>query len=620
VAASFGALSGCGAADTTGAHGGSGTTATTASGQTYVIHAADVIVVGGGLAGMNAARLVNGSGASCIVVDKGPVGHSGNSGISWGHCMITSEWSGDDGTSGVGAMLMDTHGLLDQEHALAVVQATQEGHEVAFLEQAGSVFQRDDKGELVGKVENAPFTMVPDARNRQVAQYVMRLGIPVFDHMMMIDFVLSPDEGIAGIVAIDLRDGSAHLFRGKCVILATGGYHWTFGRTNAGPESTGEGHAALLRHGVALKDMEFAHYDFVGARPFGYRQDKEKDQLEVVMTGSIAGSIFPRVYNKDMQNYALGYFSDPKLNEFPGAAFAGTMITSAIELVSGKGTVGDGSGDGLYLDIKGLSTDYSFPYACYGGFFKDAARVTGYEFPDYWEMVPEAYGSGASPKVAAKTGETAIPNLYSAVLNITELSSMFAWGQGYITGKAAAERARSSVLAAFDPAEVATIIDKAYGALTATPPDGIRSCEVHRSIQRACYKGLGLIKDETIMQATLDELLRIQSEDLPKMYCADTSRQMNRDWQNALEVEGMLLCAIGSVKAALSRTETRPLFFRTDYPKMDNDSWLAFQWVTLGDDGSWDIKKEDIEGTLFTRDDIKSMFLPVDISIPNTYL
>ena len=47
-------------------------------------HESDVLVVGGGIAGMEAALQVVSQGKTAILVDKGVFGHSGTSGMNWG--------------------------------------------------------------------------------------------------------------------------------------------------------------------------------------------------------------------------------------------------------------------------------------------------------------------------------------------------------------------------------------------------------------------------------------------------------------------------------------------------------------------------------------------------------
>ena len=59
-------------------------------------HETDVLVIGGGIAGMEAALTVCKEGKKAIIVDKGVFGHSGTSGMNWGHTYQSMEFSPDD--------------------------------------------------------------------------------------------------------------------------------------------------------------------------------------------------------------------------------------------------------------------------------------------------------------------------------------------------------------------------------------------------------------------------------------------------------------------------------------------------------------------------------------------
>jgi len=61
-----------------------------------VTHECDVLVVGGGIAGMEAALRVVSLGQTAIILDKGIFGHSGTSGMNWGHTYQSMEYSADD--------------------------------------------------------------------------------------------------------------------------------------------------------------------------------------------------------------------------------------------------------------------------------------------------------------------------------------------------------------------------------------------------------------------------------------------------------------------------------------------------------------------------------------------
>ncbi|MEE4330783.1 MAG: FAD-binding protein, partial [Wenzhouxiangella sp.] len=84
-------------------------------------------------------------------------------------------------------------------------------------------------------------------------------GIHRFDEYFVLDLLVD-DGRCCGVVAIDIASGSFRAFHAGAVIMATGGAGRVFRQnTNAGI-LTGDGLGMVLRHGVALRDMEFVQF------------------------------------------------------------------------------------------------------------------------------------------------------------------------------------------------------------------------------------------------------------------------------------------------------------------------------------------------------------------------
>ncbi|MDR0500194.1 MAG: FAD-binding protein [Coriobacteriales bacterium] len=614
-----------GANDNSGGTNGNDRVATMqfASGDlSYVVHEADIIVVGGGMSGLNATRVANDNGASVILVDKGPVGHSGNSGVLWGQSFVSAENNKDDGVSIANFFAIDCMGIMNQEQARNVGRAHVESRPRIVIEQSGNLFQRDDDNKVVGNdVEGMAATH--NALYKQSAQMLTKRGIPIYSNMMMLDILLDDKGNSAGIVAISLADGSAHVFRGKKTILCTGGYHWATGKTGGSPESTGEGHYALLKRGYAFKDMEFPQYDFCGIHPFGYRPDKEQDQIELAVTFPVNGEIHKRMLNKDGVSYTLGFFDDPSKQDL--SAFQGALIATAKEFYQNKATSGDGSNNGIYFNLKGLQDEpNSQSYPSYKGLMRFSTKNLNYNYPDNLECLVNEYSSAGVPAQNPQTCEHEIPGLYPIFVALSAGSSTWNWGQSYLAAKdASAKVAEEASLPAFSPDDVQSALLHAYDYLQRDVKDGegIRSTEVHRRIQRAFYKGQDFMKSEDGMKTMLAELERIQKEDLPKMVCKDKSLNFNRDWKMAMEIDSMLYCSLATVHAAMARKESRSPFFRSDYPKMDNTNFLCYLWVSVNKNGVWNVEKGDVVDTVLPRSEIMRLLddsdPKYDISVPN---
>src|SRR5919201_1942055 len=76
--------------------------------------------------------------------------------------------------------------------------------------------------------------------------------------------LLVEDGRCSGVAAIDLRDTEVRCFTAKAVILCTGGLGRIFAFTTNGAICTGDGMGLAYRAGVPLKDMEFVQYHPTG--------------------------------------------------------------------------------------------------------------------------------------------------------------------------------------------------------------------------------------------------------------------------------------------------------------------------------------------------------------------
>jgi len=557
------------------------------------VHEADVIVVGGGLAGLTAARKAASDGSSVIILDKGLFGHSGTSGINWGHDLETNEWLEDDGSSSLPTWILLNDGLPDQTYALEFCKAVKEGRPNATTEQMGCVLERIADGSPVSHNAPAPLNVDHGCFPRFFAQQAKHSGKQIFDRTMALDVLLADDGRAAGVVALDLVSGDALVFRGKAVVMATGSYCWVAGWngmspfTIAGPENTGDGHRMFINAGLEMRDMEQLPFDNVQWTPIGTRQGM----------GSMGNSIVnhARTLNKDMERFTQAIDTDPRLNN---PAF---MRLTAKEIWQGRGT----ENGGVFVDTADLETDDRY----YRRARENEMRAMGYDLPQYVEVVPEQWETAARPYQLSTSSETAIPGLFFAAANSGAYSGcafMGCFGSGWMAGKGAAVTAASSDAAAVPWTKVNDILNSAYGLLEATPESPIRVTDVYRSVQNAYWSGLSPLRDDAGIKASIAELERIKAEDLPKMHVPSKSRQFNTDWRLALEVESLITCALGTGQAALVRTETRGAHCRTDYPKMDNANWLKNTVVKL-DGATWSVRTEPIDDSIVPAADVAAL-------------
>ncbi len=570
-------------------------------------HQCDVLVIGGGLAGMEAALRVVSCGCTAIIVDKGVFGHSGTSGINWGHTYQSMEFdSDDDATIANTIMIMDMvcEGLLNQPYFYNLLKCHKEEKVIANGLKYGSIPLYNEDGTVLSGNQSSPDFPVTHDQGfwpRMMAQWCRRSShvTEICENMYVADILTDAEGKAAGAVAIDLLDGEPHVFRSAATIMAAGSYCWITGwngmgaESMAGKECTGDGIAMMLRHGIPMADMEQYCGDASQWTPMGTRQT--------------------------MGNLNFDASQTPQSMIFDGNMVSWEELLKDIDIASVS--MGNSMKIMYGLRLHGRATENGGCYMdkdCAPGmprYFRRSEErektFLGYDMPQYIEVVPETWDSAGCPRELSATSETVIPGLFfagAAPGGVGGMTQVAAQSGGWLAANGAVKLARSMDAPAADPDQINAILDKVYHILENDPDDPIRPREVMHEIQQTYWdRENGPLKDEAKIEEIIGELERIRDEDLPRMKTIDKSYRMNGEWRDALEAENMVYCALGASYAGQIRRETRGLSMRTDYPNTDNSTGLVNTVVSVDEDGTWssqlapkfdDIVSSDIIGML----------------------
>ena len=85
-----------------------------------------------------------------------------------------------------------------------------------------------------------------------------------FIEYFALDLIMDADGVCRGVLALDMAEGTLHLFRAQGVVLATGGYGRAYFSATSAHTCTGDGGGMALRAGLALQDMEFVQFHPTG--------------------------------------------------------------------------------------------------------------------------------------------------------------------------------------------------------------------------------------------------------------------------------------------------------------------------------------------------------------------
>lgn len=230
----------------------------------------DVIVVGGGGAGMRAAIASHDAGADVAIVSKlHPVrSHTGaaEGGIN---AVLHEADSVDDHAY---ETMKGSDYLADAPAVETFVQTSPE--EVIQLEHWGMTFSREENGQISQRPFGGmdfPRTAYAGAETghhllHTMYEQIVKRGIDVYDEWYVMDLAVtgepSPeDRRCVGIVGYEIRSGEVAGFRATDgVILATGGIGQVYEHTTNAVANTADGMAMAYRAGVPLQDMEFVQF------------------------------------------------------------------------------------------------------------------------------------------------------------------------------------------------------------------------------------------------------------------------------------------------------------------------------------------------------------------------
>ena len=225
-------------------------------------HFADVLVIGGGLAGLRAALGIP-EPYRVMVVTKDEVRESNSAYAQGGIASVLDPE--DHFEDHIADTLAAGKGLCDAEVVAEVVREAP--RRIAELIEWGTDFDKEngqvaltrEGGHSHARIVHA----LGDATGREVMRAVIlqaktRPNVRIWQNTYTID-LLTHEGRCRGALIWDRRRGPA-LVWARAVVLATGGAGQLFRETTNPPIATGDGHALGYRAGAELRDMEFMQF------------------------------------------------------------------------------------------------------------------------------------------------------------------------------------------------------------------------------------------------------------------------------------------------------------------------------------------------------------------------
>jgi L-aspartate oxidase len=223
----------------------------------------DVLVLGGGVAGLSSAIRAARAGARVAVVTKTALGGSATQYAQGGVAAVLEEdvdspdlHLADTITAGAGLCDPDAVRILVEEGPTRVRELIAMG--ASFDESDGGLEFTREGGHTVARILHAGGDATGAEIERALVAAVQATAAEIRERWFALDLIVEDDRA-AGVSALD-PDAVEHEVRARHTIIATGGAGQCFAVTTNPSLSTGDGIAMARRAGVAIADVEFMQF------------------------------------------------------------------------------------------------------------------------------------------------------------------------------------------------------------------------------------------------------------------------------------------------------------------------------------------------------------------------
>jgi succinate dehydrogenase/fumarate reductase flavoprotein subunit len=524
----------------------------------------DVLVIGGGMAGLFAAVKAHDAGAKVTLVSKGRLGSSGQTPFAKGifaYDASKEKVSLDEFVDTVSRSALGTNNPVYTrqmaEHSLARVNDLREW------------------GFFDSPLYYNSFSKPIEERD-----------IPVLERIV-ITHLIKENGRIAGAAGFSLDEEKIHIFNAKSVILCTGAggfkpngfpicdltHDGTVMAYNIGAKVTGkewnDGHSGQATNAAACYDGWHGMFD---------------------RTPGTTGVEVHHDLGMDL-NY-IAYMSGGPLAGGPPGMGGDTNVEGGPYVPAEFKRSGPPEGDGGPGGPGGPNNGEG------GGPPKEGGGPPGM-------AGSPVGGSSAGMAIHKSEGlvpindkcESNIPGLYAAGDALgsymaggiyTQIGSSLAGSavQGAIAAEAAADYCKSADTARISKTKIKAIQEEILAPLKREA--GYSPAWVTQTLQSIMIPNFVIyIKKESLLRAALAYIEELRDHHMPMLRAADM-----HELRLAHETRNMIVSAEMKLRASLMRKESRCSHFRLDYPELDDKNWRAWINIFKGQDGTMQMEKQ----------------------------
>jgi succinate dehydrogenase / fumarate reductase flavoprotein subunit len=543
----------------------------------------DVVIVGAGGAGMRAAIEAGPHAKTAVISKLFPTrSHTGaaQGGMAAALANVEEdswEWHTFDTVKG-GDYLVDQDAaeILAKESVQAVID----------LENMGLPFNRTPDGKIDqrrfgghtrdhGKAPVRRSCYAADRTGHMILQTLyqncVKLGIEFYNEFYVLDLVMNTVDGVerpAAVVAYELATGELHVFQGKSIVFATGGFGKIFKTTSNAHTLTGDGVGIIYRKGLPLEDMEFYQFHPTGLAGLGILLS-EAARGEGGILRNASGERF-------MERYA------PTIKDLAPRDMVARAMANEVREGRGAGP----NKDYVLLDLTHLEPaviDAKLP-----DITEFARTYLGVE--PYTEPVPvfptAHYAMGGIPTnikaEVLRDNDTVVPGLYAAGecacvsvhganrLGTNSLLDINVFGKR--AGIYAVEYAKDAQFVDVPQDAIAETVKLIEHMRNATGTEKI--AVIRKELQDTMDKNAQVYRTEESLNEALDKIKELRKR-YEHIQVQDRGMRFNTDLLEAIELGFLLDLAEVLAFTARERRESRGGHFREDYETRNDEKFMV---------------------------------------------
>jgi fumarate reductase (CoM/CoB) subunit A len=519
------------------------------------IHETDVLVIGGGAAGMWAALAARQEGCRVLLVSKTPLGISTCTYLSGGMFSVPTESNPPERHRE--RTLQTGKGINDPK--LVQILSEEAADRVRELERLGIPGKWEKEGfYCLGK---PPAWGAPLALG--LAQACKHQGVLNLPWVVINRLGLEGGE-VSGALAWDYREGKPMAFEAKATILATGGGGALYERHDNPLQMTGDGYVLAFHAGCRLRDMEFVQFLPPGLAEPG------KPSMVIAPTLCDYGKVVNSLGEDIPEKY--------RLTARPLAVRSRDAFSLAIFQEEQNGRE-------VFLDLRSLTED-RWPRdnmaQTQRGILTRQLRCQ--ERPIRISPVCHHFMGGVA---IDRDGRTEVPGLFAAGEvaggvhganrmggNALSETAVF----GYRAGKAAALKAKEEKRKG--PSAAIHQGLKEFEKSLLLQEGEISFLEMKVALGKILWEKAGILRNGPGLKKALEEIYQLREERLPKLQVQNPREVLGR-----MEIENGLWVGEMIVRCALFREESRGAHFREDFPKSDDSKWKGNLFLQKSPEG-----------------------------------